>query len=63
MNDHLVTLDTSTMGFKTGTLSLFDDGVLARTIALQANVVPEPAGIVLFGIGMQALVGRRRCRR
>ena len=61
-NGHLVTLDTSTMGFKTGTLSLFDDGVLARTIALQANVVPEPTCMVLIGIGMLALAGRRRRR-
>jgi len=50
------------MGLKTGTLSLFDDGVLARTIALQANVVPEPAGVALIGIGMLALAGRRRRR-
>src|SRR5688500_14742379 len=62
VNGHLVTLDTSTMGLKTGTLSLFDDGVLARTIALQANVVPEPAGVALIGIGMLALAGRRRRR-
>ncbi len=60
VNGHLVTLDTSTMGFKTGTLNLFDDGVLARTIALQANVVPEPVGVAVIGVAALALLSRRR---
>jgi hypothetical protein len=62
VNGHLVTLDTSTMGLKTGTLSLFDDGVLARTISLQAIVVPEPSGVAMMSVVLVALAGRRRRR-
>ena len=62
VNDHLVTLDTSTLGLKTGTLDLFVDDALVRSIALTATVVPEPCGVALVGAGVLALLARRRRR-
>lgn len=59
-NNHLVGLDTRTPGLKTGTIDLFADGMLAHSIALQANVVPEPTGMALVGVAVISLLSRRR---
>lgn len=63
VNGHLVSLDASTMGMKTGTINLFADGVLTGSIALSANVVPEPTGVALIGIAVMGALSRRRLRR
>jgi hypothetical protein len=60
VNGHLVTLDTSTLGVKTGTLSLFTDGVLTRTINLSATVVPEPGALATISLLCMTLGARRR---
>ncbi len=63
-NSHLVTLDASVAGLRTGTLTITDVSGATRTIALRANVgaVPEPGTLVALGLGAAAFL-RRRSRR
>ena len=61
-NTHLVTLDTSVAGLRTGTLTIADVSGATRTISLRANVqaVPEPATLAALGLGAAAMLRRRK---
>ncbi|MGB7161101.1 MAG: hypothetical protein WBD40_23780 [Tepidisphaeraceae bacterium] len=62
VNGHLVSLDTSTLGLKTGAINLFVGEESVGSISLQANVVPEPGALALLAVATFAVTGRRRDR-
>ncbi|RYG81693.1 PEP-CTERM sorting domain-containing protein, partial [bacterium] len=60
INTHSIGVDTSMQGLRAGTLTVVDASGATRTITLRANVVPEPATLAALGLGMAALLRRRK---
>lgn len=60
----MIRINTSSMGLKTGLLTITDDFTgQFRTVQLAGSVVPEPATFAMLGAGLLALARRRRQSR
>jgi hypothetical protein len=60
----IIRINTSSMGEKTGLLTITDEFTgQFRTVQLTGSVVPEPATFAILGAGLLAVARRRRQSR